>query len=331
MKQPGFWSNPPTRPGILARLLRPLSALYAAGTARRLQQTAYKATIPVICIGNINIGGTGKTPTAIALLLRLQEQGHQPHIVSRGYGGRLEGPVLVKEREHSAADVGDEPLLLAAFAPTWVSRDRAKGVQSAERNGATVILLDDGFQNPSVSKDVSIVVVDAANGFGNGQVIPAGPVREPVKTGLSRADLVLTIGNETAQMQFEQLWGPRISPPRARGELKPLQTGMDWAGQNFLAFAGIGNPAKFFATLHDLGADIRRAEALDDHQHLSPALLTRLEAEARSLGAQLVTTEKDAARLPISFRQKVITLPVRLSVEDGEAVAKAILTKAPAP
>lgn len=331
MKQPGFWSNPPTRPGILARLLRPLSALYAAGTARRLRQTAYKATIPVICIGNINIGGTGKTPTAIALLLRLQEQGHQPHIVSRGYGGRLEGPVQVKEREHSAADVGDEPLLLAAFAPTWVSRDRAKGVQSAERNGATVILLDDGFQNPSVSKDVSIVVVDAANGFGNGQVIPAGPLREPVKTGLSRADLVLTIGNETAQMQFEQLWGPRISPPRARGELKPLQTGMDWAGQNFLAFAGIGHPAKFFATLRGLGANLLRAEALDDHQPLSDALMKRLELEAAGLNAQLVTTEKDAVRLPPAFRSRVLTLPVRLELSDWGPVDRALARVLPKP
>ncbi|MGJ8585735.1 MAG: tetraacyldisaccharide 4'-kinase [Marinosulfonomonas sp.] len=324
MKQPGFWSRPPDSPGPMATLLRPLAALYAAGTARRLTRDAYKASLPVICIGNINIGGTGKTPTAIALLLRLQQQGHQPHIVSRGYGGRLEGPVQVKEREHSAADVGDEPLLLAAFAPTWVSRDRAKGVQAAEQNGATVILLDDGFQNPSVSKDVSIVVVDAASGFGNGRVIPAGPLREPVTTGLSRADLVLTIGNKTAQSQFENLWGGQISTPRARGELMPLQTGMDWAGQNFLAFAGIGKPAKFFATLQGLGANLLRTESLDDHQPLSDALMKRLELESAALNAQLVTTEKDAVRLPPAFRSKVLTLPVRLELSDWGPVDDAL-------
>ena len=324
MKQPGFWSRSPDSPGIMATLLRPLAALYAAGTARRLTQDAYRASVPVICIGNINIGGTGKTPTAIALLSRLQDQGHQPHIVSRGYGGRLEGPVQVKEREHSAADVGDEPLLLAAFAPTWVSRDRAKGVQAAERAGASVILLDDGFQNPSVSKDVSIVVVDATTGFGNGRVIPAGPLREPVETGLSRADIVLTIGNQTAQSQFERQWGKQFSTPRAQGTLEPLQTGMDWAGQDFLAFAGIGKPAKFFATLQGLGANLLRTESLDDHQPLSDALMKRLELEATALNAQLVTTEKDAVRLPPAFRSRVLTLPVRLDLSDWGPVDRAL-------
>ena len=324
MKQPGFWSRSPDSPGIMATLLRPLAALYAAGTARRLTQDAYRASVPVICIGNINIGGTGKTPTAIALLSRLQDQGHQPHIVSRGYGGRLEGPVQVKEREHSAADVGDEPLLLAAFAPTWVSRDRAKGVQAAERAGASVILLDDGFQNPSVAKDVSIVVVDATTGFGNGRVIPAGPLREPVETGLSRADIVLTIGNQTAQSQFERQWGKQIATPRTQGTLEPLQTGMDWAGQDFLAFAGIGKPAKFFATLQGLGANLLRTESLDDHQPLSDALMKRLELEATALNAQLVTTEKDAVRLPPAFRSRVLTLPVRLDLSDWGPVDRAL-------
>ncbi|MCV2892698.1 tetraacyldisaccharide 4'-kinase [Lentibacter sp. XHP0401] len=314
MQAPRFWFRSRS---WQAALLAPLGALYALGTARRISRgQPRKLAVPVICVGNINAGGTGKTPTVISLVQKLIELGHTPVVVSRGYGGALHGPVQVGPQNHTAADVGDEPLLLAAFCTVVVSKSRLAGAHMADQLGASVVLFDDGFQDPSVHKDLSFVVVDAKRGFGNGRCLPAGPLREPVQTGLARADALITIGSETEQENF----ATTVSIPRYQATLEPLPTGMDWGGTRVLAFAGIGHPEKFFNTLKHLGAEIIHAEALADHQPLTQALMTRLSADAKRHNARLVTTEKDAVRLPRSFRQEVLTLPVRLQFANESAL-----------
>lgn len=317
MRAPDFWYRSPETPGTLARFLSPLGTLYANATKSRVaRSTRYRADVPVICIGNINAGGTGKTPMVIALVQHLQARGIRPVVISKGHGGRLTGPVEVSERQHSAADVGDEPLLIAAFTRIWIAKDRAEAAKAANAAGADLIIMDDGHQNPDVAKDLSVIVVDAVKGFGNGRCIPAGPLREPIREALARANLLVSIGTKPAQKRFTKNWATQITVPYVNAEIMPLETGMDWADTPLLAFAGIGHPEKFFSTLKSLGADLVRSEALEDHQPLTKALLTRLENEASLRGAQLVTTEKDATRLPSDFRRKVLTLPVRLKVHD---------------
>ena len=319
MQAPKFWYRSRSWQAIL---LSPLGVLYAWATARRQKNARpTQIDIPVICIGNLNVGGTGKTPTTIAISQMLTSRGIAVHIVSRGYGGSLQAVTQVDPRSHTADETGDEPLLMAAFAPTWVANERVEGARAAQNAGADVILLDDGFQDPSLTKDLAIVVVDAARGFGNGRCLPAGPLREPVHVGLKRADAVISIGEPEAQSQFRERSAVQVGRiAHLTASLKPIEMGMPWAEGRYLAFAGIGDPEKFFATLRGLGAPLVRTVALDDHQKLARTMIQRLMKEAQSMNAQLVTTEKDAARLPADLRSGIVSLPVRLEFDDANAL-----------
>ena len=266
----------------------------------------------------------GKRPRLLHWPSTSRERGRQVVALSRGYGGTVAVPILVDPKTHGAAEVGDEPLLISAFCPVVVARKRVEGLALALAQKPDVILMDDGFQDPSVRKDFSIVVVDAALGFGNGFCVPAGPLREPLAKGLARADLCLSIGEAAAQRRFTAL-GPDHAHLRVEGQIKPLLTGMPWQGLPVFAFAGIAHPEKFFTTLGDLGANILGCEALSDHEPLSLPLMKRLAAKARALNAQLVCTEKDAARLPAQYQRDVLALPVRLELKDWSKIDEKLI------
>jgi tetraacyldisaccharide 4'-kinase len=316
MRPPDFWypAGPEATP-LTARLLKPLASLYdRIARARAGAVTPYRAAVPVVCVGNLTAGGTGKTPIALALASALAARGIAPVFLSRGYGGRIQGPRAVDPAHHSAAEVGDEPLLLARAHPTIVSRDRPQGAEAACRLGAQVIIMDDGFQNPSLVKDLSLVVIDAAMGFGNGLVLPAGPLREPVARGLARADAIVLLGEGS----------PRLSDfakPVLRARLRPDPAMAETLrGQTILAFAGIGRPAKFFETLVALGATLAEAVCFPDHHVYAEAEIAALKARAR--GRPLVTTEKDLVRLGPPQRAGILSLPVTAVFEDEAALAR---------
>ncbi len=318
MRAPGFWSNPPERPGLLARLLWPAGAIYAAVGARRLAGAApHRPRAPVVCVGNLVAGGAGKTPTVLAICQRLAAHGFDAHVLTRGYGGRLTGPHRVDPQRDKPEDVGDEALLLAQQRPTWVGKDREASAIAACFDGAEVLVMDDGFQNPSLVKDLSFLVIDAGFGHGNGRVIPAGPLREPLARGFARADAAVMSGAPPPDRNPP--WTPP-GLPVLRARLAPTETGLSLAGERVVAFAGIGRPEKFFQTLRDMGADIVSATPFPDHHRYSSAILARLELRAQAENALLVTTEKDAVRFPPWFRGRAVPVPVALGFEDPPAL-----------
>lgn len=316
-KAPDFWAR---KPGCAAALLTPFGVVWdAAGRVRRGLSRPYFAPVPVVCVGNLLAGGAGKTPVALAIVKWLTAQGVVAAMVTRGYGGRLAGPCRVDAVHHAAGDVGDEALLLAAHAPTWVARDRALGIAAAIMAGAEIVLLDDGFQNPSVAKTLSLVVVDAAYGFGNGRVMPAGPLRENRDRGMARADAVVllaTVG-EKPLISAQEL-GDR--QPVLAAALQPI-AGERFAGERIFAFSGIGRPARFFATLSSLGAEIVTKRSFPDHHQFSDCDIAMLRAAARRTRAQLVTTAKDFVRLPAAMRAGIEVLQVEISWPDPERLA----------
>lgn len=311
MHAPGFWQ----RDGLLPRLLSPIARQVAAITARRIEaDPGIDPGCPVICIGNLTVGGQGKTPVVLALLDQMMAQGLRVFALTRGYGGNLPGPLLVDPVQHRAIEVGDEPLLLAAAAPTIVAKDRAAGAQAARAAGAQLIVMDDGFQNPAVRKSLSLIVVDAAAGFGNGRVLPAGPLREPVAVGLARAQALIGIG--AGADGLAALLPPGM--PLLTARLVP-EGEAAWHGRRVFAFAGIGRPQKFFETLADSGAEIVGTRAFADHRPYTAADLDSLRRAAA--GAALVTTAKDFARLAPDQRAGIEVLKVRLQFDDPAALA----------
>jgi tetraacyldisaccharide 4'-kinase len=328
MRAPSFWWKPGR--GLL---LSPLGGIYGAAAWLRLQQRGRSAGIPVICLGNLTVGGAGKTPAAL-LVARLLLAGHRrPFFLSRGYGGRLRGPVLVNPKVHRAADVGDEPLLLAQLAPTIVAHDRAAGAEAARFRGASVIVMDDGFQNPSLQKDLSILLVDCRRGIGNGWILPAGPLRAPLEAQLSRAQALVTVGTGDAA-DLVELSARRRRLPVFHGRIEPdRQTLAALAGRRVLAFAGIADPGKFFATLDEARIVIAGRQEFADHHRYTAAEARDLLARADAENLLLLTTEKDHVRLGggrdlDALAEHAVALPVRLVIDEDEAFRQMVLVSA---
>lgn len=317
MHAPDFWDRQDVSARFAATALAPLGWVYGGVTKWKSQRSRpYRSRAKVICVGNLTVGGSGKTPVAVALVRILQGLGFRPTVLARGYGGRFPGPAFVDANLHTAADVGDEPLLLARTAPVVVSRDRRAGATLADTNGADAIVMDDGHQNFSLAKDLSIVVVDSEYGFGNGCVLPAGPLREPPAEGLARADAVVLVGDGSPAL-------PAFSGPVVRARLVPCDEA-DWKGQKVIAFAGIGRPEKFFATLRSLGAVLADAIGFADHHVYGASEIAHLKERAERKNAMLITTEKDFVRLSSPEREGIHVLRVQAEFESPETLMNLI-------
>jgi tetraacyldisaccharide 4'-kinase len=324
MREPAFWHRPSS---WKSQLLWPFGALYGAVAARRLRRNGFDAGIPVLCVGNYHVGGAGKTPTVLALADQLRGMGETPVVLSRGYGGKLRGPVLVDPARHVAANVGDEPLMMAPHVGVVVARDRVDGVALAKSQNPSVILMDDGFQNPALAKDCSLIVIDSERGIGNGQVFPAGPLRAPLPPQLALTDALVVIGSGAASnaisAEVAAKGGPVFSAhlePEA-GSVAAL------AGKRVLAFAGIGDPARFFRTLGAAGIDVVRGRTFADHHRFRQSELLAMLADARTSGLTLATTEKDFARLAgggeaADFGHEIVPFKVTLKFDDGGKLRK---------
>lgn len=319
MRPPAFWAAGPDHPA--ARCLAPVGAAYGALVARRMDRPGVRAGCPVLCLGNFTLGGAGKTPAALALASLLAALGRTPAFLSRGYGGRTAGPMRVVLDRHDAEAVGDEPLLLARRAPTVVARDRPAGAALCRALGADTIVMDDGLQNPSLVKDLALAVIDGPAGLGNGLPVPAGPLRAPLARQWRHVAGLILVGDGAPGEAVARAAEIRGLPVH-RARLVPEAD--DLAGRRCLAFAGIGRPDKFFATLAEAGAVIAATRPFPDHHPYRRGELAALAAEAQRLEADLVTTEKDAARLPPAFAARVRVLRVRLVFADAEALRRQV-------
>jgi tetraacyldisaccharide 4'-kinase len=313
MKTPSFWYEPR---GFLSFLLRPFGYLYGKGVSlRQIFSKTQRFSVPIISVGNIVCGGSGKTPVAIAIAKLLQKKGHHVHFVTRGYGGALQGPLEVKPHIHTAREVGDEPLLLAQCAPTWMAKKRVLGIQEAIRNQADVIILDDGHQTLGFYKDLSFVVVDLLQGFGNGCVTPAGPLREELRAGLGRTDAIIGVGKGKTDLG-KPFFGALRRHPRLTFT-HPV-----------LAFCGLGFPQKFYETLKESGAEVVATESFPDHYIYQESDLQHLQKLAAIHQSLLITTRKDWVRLPPAWQDKVQVLDIEIHFKDQEHLYGFIVSKA---
>lgn len=316
MKTPSFWQHK----NLISTLLSPLEYLYGWATQFRIKHGhGGHISRPVICIGNITAGGTGKTPVAISIAKLLQQQGKHPYFVSRGYGGKLKG-VIVDKQKHSAREVGDEPLLLAKQAPVVINPDRFRAALTAVKNGAELILMDDGFQNPGLHKDVSFLVFDGSFGIGNGRIIPSGPLRETLENGLKRADAVIIIGEDKYNL------ADKVNKlPVFKGKITPVPP--QTASKKAIAFAGIGRPEKFYASLQECGLELIKTINFPDHHRYTETELKGLINKAKKANAELFTTSKDFVKIPASLQSEFQVLEISVAWERPEFLTKFIMDK----
>jgi len=325
MREPAFWWR--KRGG---GLLAPLAAIYGAVAWGRIQAQGKRAGVPVICLGNLTAGGAGKTPAALAVAHLLLAVHERPFFLSRGYGGKLAGPVRVDPAFHNSADVGDEPLMLARLAPTIVARDRVAGARMARSAGASVIVMDDGFQNPSLVKDLAILMVDGRRGIGNGRVIPAGPLRAPLEIQISRARALVVVGppdGAAKVLDTARRYGVAVFHGRLEADRNSLAA---LGKRKVLAFAGIGNPEKFFSTLSEAGIEVAERSGFPDHHRYTAAEAQGLLARAQAQNLMLITTEKDHVRLAgdpalAAIKAHASVLPVRLVIDEQEQFRRLVL------
>lgn len=325
---PSFWYRQETqKQKFLTQVLAPVGRFYAWVVRQRFDlHYPVPLSRPVVCVGNLVAGGSGKTPVVAALVSLLQDRGLNPHILTRGYGGREEGPLQVSVSRDTAADVGDEALILSDAAPVWVSRNRPLGAQSAIDTGADIIIMDDGFQNPTIYKNFSLLVIDGASGFGNGQIFPAGPLREKIADGIARADAVVIIGEDKTGLRAS-FAVEKPDMPVFSAVLKAKEGNPDLFGKSVFAFAGIGRPEKFRDTLMAAGAMLEGWSEFPDHYLYVEDDLKELMDAATQKNALVITTAKDHVRLPEAYRARTLVYGVTLQWQDAAAIADLIVSK----
>lgn len=317
MKTPRFWKNK----NLISTILLPLGWIYSGLTAARLKfKKSGKVKIPVICLGNITAGGSGKTPTAVTLAKLLQQEGYSPYFVSRGYGGTLSDIILTQDSAYTAAETGDEPLILCRTAPVSINPNRYQAALKAQKQGADIIIMDDGFQNPSLKKDISILIIDGGFGFGNKRPLPAGPLRENLPSGLRRADAALIIGEDKTD-SAKDIKGL----PIFRGKIKEIKPQIKPA--RVIAFAGIGRPEKFYQSLENCGMNIISRHDFPDHHFYTENELQTLLKEAQDKEAELYTTAKDIVKIPLPLRPKFKVLEIEIEIEKEQEFMSFILSR----